>query len=104
MVWSTQLGAEEQNVDDGTTLIPDRRVRNFWDPNLVVGTAFERVAGLRKPAWDFYMLFGPHASWPTAGVPTPAWWEHQLGGLPPERHLDAARFADTARTLERGTK
>lgn len=104
VVWSSQLGAHEQNVDAGTTLIPGSRVHDFWDPDLVVGTAFSRVAALNKPAWDFYMLFGPNASWPASGVPTPAWWEHQLGGLPPERHLDATRFADSARALERGIR
>ncbi len=47
---------------------------------------------------------GSACRWPASGVPTPAWWEHQLGGLPPERHLDATRFADSARALERGIR
>lgn len=88
-------------MDAATTLIADRRVRNFWDPGLLVGTAFSHAAKLDEPAWDFYMLFGPNATWPAAGVPAPAWWEHQLGGLPPERRLDPARFAAKAAALER---
>lgn len=65
------------------------------------GTGFSRAANRRKPARDVYMLFGPNASWPATGVPTPAWWEHQLSGLPPELRLDPRRFAAKARALER---
>jgi hypothetical protein len=101
VVWSSQLGAQEKNVGEATTLIPDRRVSNFWDSSLVVGTAFSRAANRSEPAWDVYMLFGPNASWPATGVPTPAWWEHQLSGLPPELRLDPRRFAAKARALER---
>ncbi|MGH7583145.1 MAG: hypothetical protein ACREL5_07975 [Gemmatimonadales bacterium] len=100
VVWSSQLGAHEQNVNAGTTLIADRRVRNYWDPGLAVGTAFSHAAGRTEPAWDVYMLFGPEATWPSAGVPKPDWWEHQLGGLPPDLRLDGARFAAKAAALE----
>lgn len=100
VVWSSQLGAHEENVDAGTTLIPDRRVRDFWDPQRLVGTAFSHAAGRTAPAWDFYMLFGPEATWPPTGVPTPTWWEHQLSRLPPDRRLDPTRFAAKAAALE----
>jgi hypothetical protein len=104
VVWSSQLGAHEENVEAGTTLVPDPRVRDFWDPTRLVGTAFSRAAGRSEPAWDVYMLFGPDATWPATGVPTPAWWEHQLGGLPPERRLDPTRFAAKAAALERAIR
>jgi hypothetical protein len=100
VVWSSQLGAGEKNVAGGTTLIPDRRARDFWDQGQMVGTAFEPVIGTSGPAWDVWMLFGPGARWPAAGVPVPAWWEDQLYGLPPERHLDPDRFAAKAAALE----
>lgn len=101
VVWSSQRGAREENVGAGTTLIPDPRVRNFWDSSLVVGKAYAPVIESGQPAWDTWMLFGPHAVWPSVGVPTPDWWEHQLYGLPPERHLDPDRFAAKAAVLER---
>lgn len=100
VVWSSQLGAQEKNVDGGTTLIPDPRVRDFWDPARLVGAAFSHAGGRTEPAWDVYLLFGPDATWPASGVPTPAWWEHQLSGLPPNRRLDPARFAAKAAALE----
>jgi hypothetical protein len=104
VVWSSQRGAREENVDGGTTLIPDHRVRHFWDPALHVGSAFAPVIGTGAPAWDVWMLFGPDATWPASGVPTPAWWEDQLGGLPPDRHLTPKRFAAKAAALERELK
>lgn len=101
VVWSTQLGAKEHNVDAATTLIPDRRVKHFWDSSLVVGKAYAPVIGSGGPAWDTWMLFGPKARWPAEGVPTPDWWEHQLYGLPADRYLNPDRFAAKAAALER---
>ncbi|HKV50545.1 MAG TPA: hypothetical protein VJO52_05025 [Gemmatimonadaceae bacterium] len=99
VVWSPQRGATEGDVAAATTLIPDTRVRDYWDPDRVVGTAYATVLGSSEPAWDVYMLFGADAVW--RGVaPRPVWYEHQLGSLPPERHLDPDRFAVKARALE----
>ena len=30
------------------------------------------------------------------GAPEPAWWEHQLGGMPGDLRLDPERFASKA--------
>ncbi len=57
------------------------------------------VSSPRRPG-DVWMLFDRAARWDGAGPPTPAWWEHQLGGLAPERHLDPERFAVRAAGLE----
>lgn len=100
VVWSPQLGAEEHDVAKATTLIPDARVRHFWDPEETVGKAFAPVVGSGQPAWDTWMLFGPGQRWTTARPPDPAWWEHQLGGLPPNLRLDPDRFANRAADLE----
>ncbi len=102
VVWSAELGAEEHHVGPGTTLIPDPRVRHYWDPNFLVGSAFAPIVGTGDPAWDVWMLFDRHAHWDAPGLPAPAWWEHQLGGLRPERHLDPERFAARAAALEQG--
>jgi hypothetical protein len=99
VVWSAQRGAMEHHVDGATTLILDDRVRHYWDPDSRVGGAYEKYLGLDEPAWDVWMLFDRDASW-TGAVPTPDWWEHQLGALPDSLHLDPARFAREARRLE----
>lgn len=101
VVWSSQLGAKEENIDEATTLIPDARVRHFWDPGRAVGTAYALELGTSAPAWDVWMLFPPDARWTDARVPEPAWWEHQLRSLPAERYLDPHRFAQKAAALER---
>lgn len=86
--------------------MPDRRARHYWDPDRVVGRAYQerltagdRVFRLESAAWDVWLLFDRDARW-EAAPPPPAWWEHQLGGrLPDERRLNPQRFADRANAL-----
>lgn len=87
-------------MDGGTTLIPDPRARDFWDPARLAGTAFEPLIGTHAPAWDTWMLFGADAMWRGTVPPTPAWWEDQLYGLPRSRFLNPRRFATKAAALE----
>jgi hypothetical protein len=98
LVWSSQLGAQERHVAEAAKLLPDPRVRHFWDGEQVVGTTFERVLGVGEPAWDVWMLFDRQATW-EAGAPVPAWWEHQLPGMPEDRVLDGDRFSTKASAL-----
>ena len=98
LVWSPQRGAHERNVAEAATLMPDARVRHYWDGDEVVGTAFRHAVGMREPAWDVWMLFGPDATW-EAKPPAPSWWEHQQGGLPEKRVLDGDRFLAKAQQL-----
>lgn len=99
VVWSSQLGAREGNVPPAAELMPDRRARHFWDAGRRVGAAFAASFGLDEPAWDVWMLFDRDARWGEQGVPQPAWWEHQLGGLPRDRRLDPQRLATKAADL-----
>jgi hypothetical protein len=90
----------ESHVASAAGLLEDSRVEHYWDPQMVAGTAFQALAGSSQPAWDVWLLFGRHQSWDTV-PPTPAWWEHQLSTGPPERRLDAVRFASRAMALHR---
>lgn len=101
VVWSSQLGAEESHVPDATGLIPDPRVRHYWDGEQVVGGAYQEPLGLTQPAWDVWMLFDGNASWGDT-PPAPAWWEHQLTSLPDSLRLDPERFARKAEALLSG--
>jgi hypothetical protein len=98
-VWSTQLGAEEKDVAEATTVIPDRRVRHYWDGELLLGRHYQPILGSGAPAWDVYLLFDRDAVWDAAGPPKPDYWEHQLRSLPEEKLLDAKRFAAKAQEL-----
>lgn len=85
-------------MPDATGLIPDARVRHYWDPERVVGEAYREELGLSEPAWDVWLLFGRDATWREAR-PSPDWWEHQLSVLADSLHLDPERFARKATEL-----
>jgi hypothetical protein len=99
VVWSPQLGAREGNVGEAASLLTDTRAHHFWDGKAVAGAAFERVLRSPGPAWDVWMLFDKQTRWEDGQTPDPAWWEHQLGGLPRDRVLDGKRFAEHAEQL-----
>ncbi len=98
LVWSSQLGARERHVAEAAKLLGDTRVRHFWDGQELVGKAFQRVLRTGGPAWDVWMLFDRQASW-EGGTPVPAWWEHQLPGMPEDRVLDGDRLSAKASAL-----
>lgn len=106
VVWSNQMRGELQDVPEAAALMRDLRARHFWDPGRVAGTLFqtlelggERLRG-DEPAWDVWLLFDAATRWPAgAAAPRPAWWEHQLQGMPAERRLEPERFARKAAEL-----
>lgn len=99
VVWSSQVGGKERNVAKAAELIPDRRALHYWDADQGVGKAFQPMLGTPEAAWDVWMLFGRGVRWEGKALPRPAWWEHQLHRMPPERLLDTARFARKAREI-----
>ena len=101
VVWSSQVRGRERNVAKAAGVIPDRRALHFWDGDKLVGKAFQPLLGTPDEAWDVWMLFDKGARWEGAAPPRPAWWEHQLYGMPPELGLDADRFARKAAALRR---
>ena len=101
VVWSSQLGAKEKHVAEAAALMQDPRVRHYWDGDRLAGKVFQPHLDLDSPAWDVWLLFPPGARWDAGEAPEPAWWEHQLQGMPSERRLDPKRFAAKARELMR---
>ncbi len=98
---SDQLGAKEKHVANASKLMSGDNVHHYWDGEKHVGKAIQpMIEGLSQPAWDFWMLYEPGRTWGEA-APEPDWWEHQLGGLPQNRKLDAVRFAEKAKKLAR---
>ncbi|HZY95758.1 MAG TPA: hypothetical protein VFE35_01515 [Candidatus Cybelea sp.] len=73
------MQARESDVGYGTALLPDPRVRNYWDPNEALGKAYAQQLGIEGgPAWDVYFLYGKGARWVGSMPPKPAFWMHQL--------------------------
>lgn len=104
VVWSSQLGAEEDDVAAAAALMADPRAEHYWDGEDRVGAAFApHIDDLQSPAWDVWMLFAPGVRWDGEAPPAPSHWEHQLGVLRhlPERRLDPERFAAKAVELRR---
>lgn len=56
-------------------------------------TAYQKLMKMDEPAWDVYYVYGRDAEWNDKLPPEPAYWMHQLGGLPPERMLDGSKLA-----------
>jgi hypothetical protein len=99
VVWSSQVGGKERNVAKAATLVSDRRARHYWDEDQRVGKAFQPILKTPEAAWDVWMLFDRGVRWEGESPPRPAWWEHQLYQMPPDRLLDAGRFARKAREI-----
>lgn len=87
----TALSAEDlQSIDD-----PDRRLMHGWDKQRTTGEAFARVLGLKKTAWDVYLVYTPEAQWKDDLPPAPHFWMHQLTSDPladPKLHLQPDRL------------
>lgn len=103
VISSNQLGAKEKDIANSIKLMAGPKVKHYWDGDQRVGAAVQHyVEGLEYPAWDFWMLYSPSATWEDGPAPEPDWWEHQLGSLTrdlPGRRLDAQRFAGKALDL-----
>lgn len=96
VVWSSQVGGRERNVDKAAQRVPDLRARHYWDDDQLVGKAFQPILRTPEEAWDVWMLFEPGVRWEGETPPQPTWWEHQLYGMPFERLLNSERFAKKA--------
>jgi hypothetical protein len=82
-------------------LIPSGpRTSVYTDPQAYSGKKYGPILGVPygSPAWDVYLTFSADARWGET-PPTPAYWEHQLGGLDSARYLDGPRFAEEVRKL-----
>jgi hypothetical protein len=68
-VWLQMLPTITHDKWDAT-IMPDGRVKHFWDGELEVARWFARqVDGYEGVSWDMYYLYGPEAVW--KAVPAP---------------------------------
>jgi len=68
-VWLQMFPGVSQDKWD-ETLMPDGRVRHFWDGELEVARWFARqVDGYEGVSWDMYYLYGPDATWKATPAP-----------------------------------
>lgn len=90
----------QRNGHKESRRLPGPRSIHFSDPEGYSGAAYGKITGIPygAPAWDIYYAFGPEAKWEDT-PPVPDYWEHQLGGMAPERQLNGPRFAEQVRKL-----
>jgi hypothetical protein len=58
------LGGDRRSAGDAQ-IMPDARVRHFWDERRVVGAWFARQTAYENNngfVWDTYFLYGPEAA------------------------------------------
>jgi len=68
-VWLQMLPSISSEKWDAT-IMPDVRVKHYWDGKLDVARWFARqVDGYEGVSWDMYYLYGPDAVWET--IPSP---------------------------------
>jgi hypothetical protein len=94
VVYVPTLGAEAKHVAAAVPLMQGRRVSHYWDPEGGSGLEFQETLNIEPYAWDVWLMYEPGVRWePGAAPPAPAFWQHQLPGLPEDQRLDADEFA-----------
>ncbi len=89
------LGAKERHVAAAVPLMQGPRVSHYWDEQGGSGLAFQETLDIPMYAWDIWMIYEPGAVWEDGSPPPqPAFWQHQLPGLPTGQRLDAQHFAE----------
>lgn len=63
---------------------------NSWDKDRSVGDAFRETLGLKRTAWDVYLVYAPGIKWDGPIPPKPTVWMHQLH--PQKNGADPALF------------
>src|SRR6266478_3012909 len=87
------LGARENSVAEATQLISNRYTTNYWEETGIVGRLIQQSMGFSKYTWDYWTIYDTSTIWSDDRMPTPAFWQHQLSGLPVDHKLDATAFA-----------
>jgi hypothetical protein len=56
----------------------DSRVKQFWDPDRILGRLLSQALRLRiSVAWDVYLIYLPDHPWDGELPPEPEFWMHQ---------------------------
>ena len=100
VVWIAALRTDNFEASlQSRRLIPDTRVRHFWDGTQVIGNALAPVLETNMTmAWDVYLAYGPEASW--EGAPAePKGWLHQKGSEDPELYMNEEKLLSMIRSV-----
>lgn len=93
------LGAKEDDAARAVRLMQGDDIRHYWDPEGESGRKIQDALGIDVYAWDVWLVYGRDAVWAKKNPPAPAYWEHQLAGLPHDSFLQPNRFAEHVSAL-----
>lgn len=94
------LGARESNVAPASQLISNRYTTNYWEETGIIGRRIQQTMNFPLYTWDFWSVYDPRTVWSDPNkIPAPAFYMHQLDGLPPTLKLDASVLAAKANEL-----
>ncbi len=86
------LGAREEHVADTIPLLDGPRVHHYWEQSGIIGSHYTDVMDVDMYVWDFWAIYGTEVRWEGTLPPRPDYFEHQLGGFPQAKMLNAERF------------
>lgn len=108
VVWLPMLKTDDAGaagIQAGTFI--DSRVAQTWDPARDSGKLLARTLGLKRDAWDVYLLYAPGVKWTGEAPPVPTFWMHQLrsdSGADQKVCLNPAVFLKKVASLLRGAR
>ena len=84
IVWTPMLVTDSEDAAmQRETSHSDSRIRQFWDPDRILGQLLSQTLNLRAPvAWDVYLAYRPGHAWESGVPPGPEFWMHQLDEEP----------------------
>ena len=84
IVWTPMLVTDSLNAaNERETRFSDSRVKQFWDPDRILGQLLSQALKLKASiAWDVYLVYAPDHPWNTELPPAPIYWMHQLDEEP----------------------
>ena len=93
LVWIPAIRTDNFEASlQSRNLVPDQRVKHFYDESQALGNALAPVLGTRmRMAWDVYVAYPKSESWEGA-PPKPADWLHQKSGEEPKRYLEEEKL------------
>jgi len=69
VVWTSRLLGDGRDQWD-PELLADPRVTHWWDqPTSVARDLARHTGGYQGPDWDYWLLFGPQATWADGPAP-----------------------------------
>ncbi len=79
VVWLPMLPTDNQSAAGAQAgSFIDARVAQQWDGDRASGETFAKMLGLKRKAWDVYLLYAPGVKWTGEAPPMPTFWMHQL--------------------------